>query len=192
MRLTFKNTHVKGLIQLFINQNILGYRSTQSMSVNLIAAQGLRVFTGVKKGFVITGPDRPACSVFDLLRIELAGFQVFHLNRVLPSAHGICAKSGQFIIFRNRISCLFKVGVPQGHLIVVKHNFFGRKHRIFTPAIQRIVFPHFKAGIIPVAVVFKRHTLIILLNSGFHLFKQLLLQRLGVRRHLLVVGIFSF
>ena len=78
------------------------------------------------------------------------------------------------------------------HSRTVDENFFGaRFHAFFFAAIERVVLACFEAGIVPIAVLFYRHTLIGFLDTTLHFFEEFFLKIIGMSEHRLCVSVLS-
>ena len=157
-----------------------------------LASQCLIILLGVKYGFVVAGPGGPAGGQRNPVLQHFSGFQVFDINGILPSAHGIDPQGHIAVIGTHTQTSNLVIRVAFGHLIYIGQDLFTGFQAFFLPAINWILFALFITGIIEIAILLIGHTLIVLFDPANDLIEELLLELFGSFHHRLSVGIFSF
>ena len=192
LRLHPVQPHVELVVGFFIHQYVGGGIGAKLMAVHLVTQQRLHVFLDVEKRVVVGCPRKVArFYVLDHFGINLAGFQVFHPQRIHAAADGVFAENGQLIVVRDLKATEVVVRVTFCQFIAIEEQFLGGCQCAFLPNVNRIFAAFDKVGLIIVIAIPARNRLILLLDAPFHFGKERFFEGFLWRQGGLCIGVFG-
>ena len=113
----------KALIGFIVEKEIRG-SGAENVTVKAMGALGEFVFEGVEECAIVGGPG-DAGDALEGFRKDRVGLEVFHEERELAVAGGVCGISEITIVFADFEGFDREKGIAFGELVKVQEQFFG-------------------------------------------------------------------